>query len=212
VEAHQTIGHDMKSDGSPRRTGRPRSLEAEAAILHAALILLVQDGLEGMTIEGIAAQAGVGKTTIYRRWSTREEVVAAALRTLSAEIEIPDTGSTRDDLVAMMRELQRTMMNATVGAMIGRLAGITIKNPELKAIFWTNVLEPRRQALMHIVQRGRVRGELRDDLDVETALDMVVGTVLLKALSGNPDDVTDPDFPDRITDLFLTGASTLRDA
>jgi AcrR family transcriptional regulator len=212
VEAHQTIGHDMKSDGSPRRIGRPRSLEAEAAILHAALILLVQDGLEGMTIEGIAAQAGVGKTTIYRRWSTREEVVAAALRTISAEIEIPDTGSTRDDLVAMMRELQRTMMNATVGAMIGRLAGITIKNPELKAIFWTNVLEPRRLALKHIVQRGRERGELRDELDVETALDMVVGTVLLKALSGNPDDVTDPDFPDRITDLFLTGASTLRDA
>jgi AcrR family transcriptional regulator len=160
-----------------------------------------------MTIEGIAAQAGVGKTTIYRRWSSREEVVAAALRTLTAEIQIPDTGSVQGDLTAIMREFQRTSMNSAIGAMIGRLAGATIKNPELKEIFWANVFIPRRRALTTIVERGLARGELRPDLNIELALDMIVGTVLFEALFGAPATVADPDFPVRITTLLLEGAA-----
>jgi AcrR family transcriptional regulator len=192
----------MKSTRGP---GRPRSARAESAILEAALVLLVTDGLEGMTIEGIAARAGVGKTTIYRRWSSREEVVAAALRTMTADIQIPDTGRVRDDLIAMMREFQRSSMNSAVGAMIGRLAGATIRNPELKEIFWANVFIPRRQALTHIVQRGLERGELRAGLDVELALDMLVGTVLFEALFGEPETVADPEFPSRLTDVLIEG-------
>jgi AcrR family transcriptional regulator len=158
-----------------------------------------------MTIEGIAAQAGVGKTTIYRRWSSREEVVAAALRTLTAEIQIPDTGSVRGDLTAIMREFQRSTMNSAVGAMIGRLAGATIKNPELKEIFWANVFMPRRRALATILQRGVARGELRADIDIEMALDMIVGTVLFEALFGEAVVVADPEFPARLIVLLIEG-------
>lgn len=156
-------------------------------------------------MEGIAARSGVGKTTIYRRWSSREEVVAAALRTLTADIQIPDTGSTRGDLIAMMRDFQRSSMHSVVGVMIGRLAGVTIRNPELKDIFWANVFIPRRQALTQIVQRGIERGELRADVDVELALDMLVGTVLFEALFGEPETVADPEFPSRLTDLLIGG-------
>lgn len=168
-------------------------------------MLLVTDGLEGMTIEGIAAHAGVGKTTIYRRWSSREEIVAAALRTLTADIHIPDTGGVRADLTAMIREFQRSSMNSVVGVMIGRLVGATVKTPELRDIFWENVFVPRRQALTHILQRGRERGELRGDVDVDLALDTVAGAILFQAMFGDPARVGDPDFPARLTHLLLEG-------
>ena len=81
---------------------RPRSAESHAAILQAALELVVEDGLRGTTIEGIAARAGVGKTTIYRRWRTKEELFMEALQAIAFALPDPDTGSLRGDMEAII--------------------------------------------------------------------------------------------------------------
>ena len=100
----------MSEAADTRRPGRPRSAEAHAAILRAALELAVSGGLSGLSMEAIAARAGVGKATIYRRWKTKEALFAEAIGSIAVMPDIPDTGTVRGDL------------DAASSAAIGRLA------------------------------------------------------------------------------------------
>ncbi|MCO5177264.1 MAG: TetR/AcrR family transcriptional regulator [Thermomicrobiales bacterium] len=192
------------SDPAPR-VGRPRSAQANRAILAATLQALIEDGYDGMSIEGVAARAGVGKTTIYRRWPGKEELVGAALSSLSQDVEVPDTGSARDDLCRLVREFRQHTLSSPIGPVIGRLVSATISSPGLTSIFQETLLRERRSAARTVIQRGIERGQLRNDFDVEIALDLIAGTVISRILFVGVDAIIAPDFPDQLIDTILHG-------
>src|SRR5438132_7533609 len=102
-----------------RRPGRPRSAEADEAILEAAVDLFAEVGLEGLTVEGVAARAGVGKATIYRRYPGKVDiVVAAARRFTEGPVEAPDTGTTRGDLRELVDGLVRLLTKTPLGRVL----------------------------------------------------------------------------------------------
>lgn len=165
-----------------RRPGRPRSARADRAILQATVELLVETGFGRMSIEAIAARAQVGKATIYRRWSSKGEIVTEALRNMTDDVRMPDSGNTRDDLIALLHDFRRVTGTSVVGTMIGRVMSAAIGNPEFMQIFWTNTILPRRKAVKAILQRGQRRGEVRADLNLEIVLDMFPGTMMYRSL------------------------------
>lgn len=187
------------------RVGRPRSARANRAILAATLQALIEDGYEGMSIEGVAARAGVGKTTIYRRWPGKEELVGAALLSLNQDIEVPDTGSVRDDLCHLVQEFRQHTLDSPIGSVIGRLVSATISSPGLTSIFQETVLRERREASRTIIQRGIEREQLRADIDVEIAIDLLAGAVITRILFFGIEAITAPDFPEHLIDTILRG-------
>lgn len=168
---------------APRRPGRPRSAESHQAILRATLELLAIEGLRGLSVEAIAQRAGVGKATIYRRWSAKEEIVAEAVSNLQAELPVPDTGTARGDFLAFAQFLAERASATGGGAeILARLLGEAAHDERLHQIFTENLVGPRRAAVRTILERGRERGELRDDIDIELMIDVIVGANIYRAL------------------------------
>lgn len=168
--------------------------------------LLVEEGFEGMSMEGIAARAGVGKTTVYRRWASKEEVMAAALRLLDENVAIPDTGDAREDVQALIAEFGRTTKEAVIWPALRRVVGTAVSTPELLEIFWANVLAPRQAALRTIIERGVARGDLRSDLDIAFAVDAVAGSIIFQVLFRPQDgEPPSPELARRIVDLLWAG-------
>ena len=160
---------------------RPRSAESHAAILQAALELVVEDGLRGTTIEGIAARAGVGKTTIYRRWRTKEELFMEALQAIAFALPDPDTGSLRGDVEAIIAfNLEHATRNAAL--LMPRLMVEAADDPDLFAVMQQVLVEPRREVLRTILRRAVERGEMREDVDPEVAIDLLIGPFIYAVL------------------------------
>jgi AcrR family transcriptional regulator len=187
-----------------RRPGRPRSPEAHAAILRAALELALEGGLRGLSMEAIAARAGVGKATIYRRWKSKEALFVEAVQQLARTPEIPETGTVRGDLEAVVA--------ATLGRMareafriIPRLLADAADDPRLLAAMQEALLTPRRAALGEILRRGVARGELRADLDVELVTQIVFGTTVASVLMSGGDTSALPELPLRVFDTLAAG-------
>jgi AcrR family transcriptional regulator len=190
----------------PRPPGRPRDPAADAKILGAALALALEGGLAGLTMEGIAARAGVGKATVYRRWTTKEALLADALRELAPGVEVPDTGSARGDYLALMRgSSERFDRRATV--IVARLLTEAAEEPELFTALRAAVVDPRRAALRAILERGAERGEVRADADLELAVDALAGPVMYRAMvdGAHYADVAAAGHPEALWDLVAGG-------
>jgi AcrR family transcriptional regulator len=181
------------------RVGRPRSEACDAAIEEAVLDLLVDDGYAGVTMEGVAARAGVGKATLYRRWPTKEQLVlAAVVHRCREHVVTPDTGSLRGDIVAhcaaSLSKLRRH------GAILRAFAAETSVNPALAEAFRRTFLDERRAAMREVLTRGVARGELAPDADLELLGDL--GPALLwHRLTATGAPLTD-DLPERIAALI----------
>ncbi len=168
----------MSTDKSKKATtptkqgrGRPRCEEADKKILRAAYELLDEVGFMDLTIEGVAARAGVGKPTIYRRWSTKAQLAMDAfLSAVTPEIAFPDTGSVKEDFRQQMYKIVK-LMNSSRGEILATVIGCGQMEDELISAFRENWLLPRRDDAKLIFQRGVVRGELRRDLDAEIVID-----------------------------------------
>jgi AcrR family transcriptional regulator len=184
-----------------KRPGRPRSALARQAILDATLQLLVEDGFDGMSIEAVAARAGVGKATIYRRWSSKRELVAAALGSIDDDVGVPDTGNTRDDFVLLVRDFARVSLSTALGPMIGRVAGAAVGNPELLEIVWTNLIAKRQEIGKQLLRRGIERGDVRADVNLDVVMNMVAGTAIFAVLFRLPEPA---DLPARLEALIST--------
>jgi AcrR family transcriptional regulator len=187
-----------------RRRGRPRSPEAHAAILRAALELAIDGGLRGLSMEAIAARAGVGKATIYRRWKTKEALFAEAIRAIAVTPDTPDTGSVRGDFEAAS--------SAAVGRMapeafrvLPRLMVDATDDPELLEALHAALVRPRRAAIGEIVRRGIARGELRADLDVDLATDMILGPLIARVLMAGGDPRALDGLPMRVWETLEAG-------
>ena len=172
--------------GGSARAGRPRDPEVDRAIAQATLQALAGQGYRGMSVEGVAAAAGVGKTTIYRRYASKEELVAAALSTLRQSASpIPDTGSVRTDLAGMMAQA-RTLLPRGL-SLIGAVLAEEDRHPELMEIVRERVIGPRRDEVVGMLQKAMDRQEIRSDIDPEAAVHAIVGSVFVRRLLGTPE-------------------------
>jgi AcrR family transcriptional regulator len=171
---------------SPRRTpGRPRSEASHQAIIRATLELLLETGYRALTMEGVRARAGVGKATIYRRWSSKEALVRDAIVFVHHDLEAPDTGSLRGDYEGIASRVRSAAQRAGAATLMPRLLGETANDPELHAIFYATLVEPRRAQMRAILRRAIARGEIRDDLDIELIIDLFAGPVVYRlAITG----------------------------
>lgn len=172
-----------KSD--QQRSGRPRSAAADKAILKAAMKLFVQRGFDGTTLEDIAEKAGVARTTVYRRWSSKQALLAQAIakgrgaseQEAAAGPGVPET--LRDRLV----DAAATALSApNYRKVVARLVGSVPDHPELMSIYWKVYLIPRRAAMKAVLERGQNEGLVRRDLDPEILLDLIGGAVMHELL------------------------------
>src|SRR6204780_2920407 len=161
-----------------RRPGRPRSEQAEQAIIEATLDLFGEQGFEGVCVEAVAARAGVGKATIYRRWPNKEELLLAALGSMKSPIPELEGVSARDDLVAMLTVMCADRADPRKARRYALLLGEGEKYPRLMARYSETVIQPRRELMRSVLRRGIASGELRPDTDVEIAMLALTGTVL----------------------------------
>ncbi|MFD0686790.1 TetR/AcrR family transcriptional regulator [Actinomadura fibrosa] len=160
-----------------RAAGRPRSERAERAIVEATLDLLAaESGVAGVSIEAVAARAGVGKTTIYRRWPNKEALIVHALGEAKAPMVEPSGGSVRGDLLELARTIGAERQRKYARCFWNVVGGAE-KHPELYARYRQDVIEPRREVIRGVLRRGVERGELRADLDLEIGVMMFVGTL-----------------------------------
>jgi AcrR family transcriptional regulator len=192
---------ELDLDG-PRRAGRPRDPALDEVILEAALALFAQEGYAGVTIEQVAARAGVGKASIYRRYANKAELVVDAVRCgVGIEDLYPDTGDLRADLVAMMAPLVQRLRRRD--RVLMTFAVERVVNPELAAEFQRSVIGMKRQHLRRLVEGAVHRGDLPESTDVELVSEVVPALIWHHALNDLP--VTD-DLVERAVDLFLPRA------
>ncbi len=168
----------MSSPSQSSTAGRPRSEEAHRAILDATLALLVEVGYSALTVEGIAQRAGVGKATIYRRWSSKLPLVIEAYGDLPS-FEEADTGDLETDLEQILRSYIRLYNTTPLGAVMPSLAGELPHNPELMDRFGPVVRE-RRQPIIDALKRAVERGEIPRDADLDLAADLVLGPITVR--------------------------------
>lgn len=160
---------------------RPRSREAEAAILDATICLLGEVGFSALTIDGIAARAGVGKATIYRHWSSKAEVAVEAFQAFVPPLHDPDTGSFADDVRAVLFHLVDGLSNSPLAAVLPSLVEAAEHDPELERLF-KEFGASRRAVLRGVIARAVRRGEVRDDIDPDLAIDVLVGPIFMRRL------------------------------
>jgi AcrR family transcriptional regulator len=191
---HRPVGIGPASRRSPR---------AHAAILTATTDLLAEAGYGALTIEGVAARAGVGKTTVYRWWPTKGALVIEAV---AAALPMPtqaDTGDLRHDLLTAVRQVVHTFARTPAGAVIPALAADVMSDPELAEQFRNQLIRPRRSAVVELLLRAAARGDLPQDVDTDLLLDVYAGAVFYRMLvSGEP--VTDL-LAEQLVGLLLDG-------
>lgn len=194
----------QSADGEVRARGRPRDVRVDQSILDAALDLFLEDGFDTMSIESVAERAGVGKTTIYRRWQSKEELVVATIGTLYEGMDIPDTGDVRADLTTVVRHMHGLIQNTKAGRALPRMAGELARGSPLGHAYMRTVLAPRLEAVGAALQRAEDRGDLRSDLDVEIAVASIVGPMMFLALTGRIANL-DEELASRLVDQAITG-------
>jgi AcrR family transcriptional regulator len=163
-----------------RSPGRPRSERAEKAILEATLALLAEHGVEGFSMEAVAARAGVGKATIYRRWSRKEALIVHALARLTEIARPPATGSLRDDLVTHIDLLRRRTTDPVAGRILPRVLSVAADHQEIADLYKQYVVTPRVERIAEVLRRAQAAGELPADLDVALTVDMLTGPILAR--------------------------------
>lgn len=191
-------------NGGKRAPGRPRSEESRQSILHSTLKLLKQEGgFPELTIEAIAADAGVGKTTVYRWWPSKAALVADAFSaSADDELRFPDTGNVRSDMSLQMRRLIR-IFRSDRGKIVAALLAGGQSDEELIEAFRERFLWPRRRQAYQTLQRGIDRGELPPDSDLDLILDSLYGPIYMRFLIRHAK--LDESFADEICGLVLKG-------
>jgi len=197
--------HAQRGKGRQKRApGRPRSEQAHSAILRSTLKLLGQNGFSELTIESVAAHAGVGKATVYRWWPNKAALIADAFASSTTrKLHFPDTGSVRTDMSQQMRQLIK-IFSSRRGRIVSAILGGGQSDRDLIAAFRERFLWPRRREAYATLRRGILRGELRKDVDLDLLLDSLYGPIYMRFLIRH--DKLTPDFVDRLCELVLAGA------
>jgi AcrR family transcriptional regulator len=191
------------SQTSPRRPGRPVEARPRAAAIQATLDLVAEHGIRGLTTNAVAQRAGISKATMYRRWRSKQELLVDAVAALVSDIGVPDTGTTRADLLELMHNAVRVYSGSLEAGVMPSLVDAMSRDAELAAAVRTTFLTRRRAVLRTVLERGVQRGDLRADLDVELALDVLGGPLFYRLLvTGGP---IDEQLAEGVADLIMRG-------
>src|SRR5436190_24255842 len=174
----------MNSSPAPkRRPGGRMDPEADRLILEAAKRLLHEQGYDRLTMDAVASLAGVARTTIYRRYRDKAELVSAAIETLRSPSKSSDTGDARRDLIAQLENARRNFDMSLAGTLLMEEP----YNPELLELFRKRMVLPRRDIVASVIEHGVERGQVRPGIDTGRVLDLLLGALFFAVLSeGRP--------------------------
>lgn len=193
----------MTTSSATTTIGRPRDARTDRAILAASLELIAEVGIHEFRMDDVAERARVGKSAIYRRYRSKDELVGATVAALVSEIEVPDTGQTREDIVALMDGAVDVYTDPIRAAVMPSLVGAMQRRPDLARTIREGFLTGRRDALREVLARGIGRGDLAADLDMELALDVLGGPLFYRLLiTGGP---IDHELAEGVADLVMRG-------
>ncbi|MET9451913.1 TetR/AcrR family transcriptional regulator [Streptomyces cinerochromogenes] len=201
-------GQRSRPDGPVR--GRPRSEAVERAILEGVMKLL-EEGvpLAELSIERVARTAGVGKATIYRRWSGKEELFVDVVRAAEPpDPQLPGT-SVRDDLVVLLEALRQRGLVSRSSAILHNVYAQMKSAPKVWAAYHASVIAPRRVLALEVLRRGQENGEIRADVDLDLANDMFVGPMLVRSVMRPEADLPEG-LAEQIVDTVLDGLRPVR--
>ncbi|MFF2042355.1 TetR/AcrR family transcriptional regulator [Kitasatospora sp. NPDC058170] len=179
-------------------------------MLDASLALLAEVGPDGLSVETVAARASVAKTTIYRRWKTKDELLVAAICSLRGEMpEAPAAKDLRQALIECVRGMQRMHDDPRYIQLVPRLFGVADTHPELYREYVDQAIRPRRDIVMRILQKGVAEGVIRPGANLNLAMDLLLGPVLIRSFRSSGADPTDTSFsdldPEELVNAVLDG-------
>jgi len=173
VDPHGTLASDAEQD--------PRVERSRRVILEAVLDELGTVGYGALTIEGVAVRAGVGKSTIYRHWPGKLELVEDAFRTLKANVVVPEDGTLRERIIAILEQVAEMLRESTYAACMPALIDAAERDPRVRA-FHARFSAERRAVLVDILRDAVESGELPPTADPELLADALVGPILIRRL------------------------------
>ncbi|MFF6905595.1 TetR/AcrR family transcriptional regulator [Streptomyces sp. NPDC012389] len=202
------------SDTDPRtvRTGRPRSTTADAAILEATRASLVDLGWSKLTMGDVATRAGVAKTTLYRRWAGKNELVVDAVAVLFDELELPDRGSLAADVQGVVLQFAALLDRPETRTALMAVVAESTRDDSLRRRIRSAIVDRQKRLVLLGRERAQARGELRYEDDASTAarnadliFDVIAGAVVHRTLvSAEP---VDAEWASGFTTLLLLGLS-----
>ncbi len=177
------MGRAPEAVGSSQRgPGRPRDEQVDDAILATTRELLAEVGFERLTMTDVAARAGVGRPTVYRRYPSKEALVAASVEALRRDDAAPDTGTLRGDLRSELLPRASAFGHPLVLQFLAMLLVSNAEGSEFAEVYWRDAVAQRREAFAEILVRAQTRGELATDADVDLLTDVVAGAVVYQIL------------------------------
>ncbi|MGA7271595.1 MAG: TetR/AcrR family transcriptional regulator [Acidimicrobiia bacterium] len=185
-----------------RGPGRPRDSSLDSTVLDSVLDVIEDHGLGGLNMDTVANRAGVSKATIYRRWDSKEELLVDAVACLADSVMIDVTGDIRQDLTTLVTQMRSFMHEMPAGSVFPWLVGEVAAGTDLGKRYLNDVIAPRRAAVAHVIREAVERGDLRSDIDVELAVDMLLGPVLVRKLVGPSPHRS---WPETLVDELLDG-------
>ncbi|MFD0638031.1 TetR/AcrR family transcriptional regulator [Catenulispora yoronensis] len=198
----------MPAASAARTRGRPRSPEADTAILAATRALLAERGWVDLTIAEVASRAGVAKTTLYRRWPGKADLVVDAMAELFSHLEVVDRGSMVQDALATVGQYVELLQLPETQAALLALASEADRDPSLRAKVRGQVIDPQRRLVYEAWERACARGEVDGETDVDLVFDMICGTLVHRILiKGEP---VDEGYLTRFVTVLLAGLAQLR--
>jgi AcrR family transcriptional regulator len=193
---------DVRAEVVPRGPGRPRDARADGAILDATLRLVGSVGLGGLTMDAVAATAGVSKATIYRRWASKEALVLDAWMACFTDDTIPDTGSLERDLVTILGGLRDNITKGLLARVLPQMVAASQVNEELARAYREFVLNRRARTTV-VLTRAIERGELPAGMDLDLVQEMLVGPLFYRTLLSR--EVIDDDLVATVVQTVLAG-------
>lgn len=192
----------MSSDG--------RGGETRRSVVAATVALIGKVGYRSVTVDAVARASGVSKSTIYRHWSSRRELVLDAFTShVDESTEVVDTGDAITDLRTYLMKLAFNLSVGGVGPTVTGLISDSLEDHELAEDLWAKVFEPRRRVFLQILLRGQQRGQIRTDVDLRSAVDALYGSLHHRLLlTGQPIDAP---FASALTDFARLGLAARPD-
>ncbi|WP_120521466.1 TetR/AcrR family transcriptional regulator [Arthrobacter celericrescens] len=157
-----------------RAPGRPRDTTLEATVLSATVDLLLERDTREVTMTAITERSGVSRAAIYRRWPSREELIAAALDSVRSEVEITPSGSCLDTILDTYEQASE-VVDGRVGTLIKKRVALGLENEKLRALSWERHVSRRREPVAAEIRRGMETGEIDPGVDVEAMIDLING-------------------------------------
>jgi AcrR family transcriptional regulator len=178
-----------------RRPGARKDPEADRRILETTHRLLRELGYDRLTMDAVAREAGVARTTVYRRYRDKADLVSAAIETLRAPVKRSASGDARRDLIAHLESVRRNYGVSLAGALLMEEP----YNPRLLELFRERMVNPQRRMVAETIQEGIERGQIRPDVDIEPVLDLLLGAFFASVFAGGRPG---PEWPEQIVDAL----------